>query len=358
MSYAALFIRANTLSIVSLIFCLLCLSCSGATDEEDDLRRPMFSMSNYLSEEHQGANIQGDTYDYTALRINEINARNEPYDWVEFVNLSDDMINLGGCFLSDDPTVPMKSLISNAMELTIPPRSYLVIALTDQTFGFKLGKEDHILITSPQGDVIDQFSYRQGEAIEGEVFARIPDGDGELTPSNVPTPSESNNPSQYPEIEAIDDYFTQSQSDLMNSDPSAIEPQVKDLRINEIAAKGEPADWVELYNPSEVPIPLVGLQVTDDLDSQPFVLADGFGELAPQSFIIIEISDETVGFKLSSEEAFYLLDGHGEMIDQVDWNEGDSSEGFSYARVTNGSGEFISVTSPTPGSSNELPNSN
>ena len=62
------------------------------------------------------------------------------------------------------------------MNLKIAAHSYLVIALSEATFGFKLGKADHIMLSAPNGETIDWFSYQEGQAVEGEVLARIPDG--------------------------------------------------------------------------------------------------------------------------------------------------------------------------------------
>ena len=46
--------------------------------------------------------------------------------------------------------------------------------------------------------------------------------------------------------------------------------------------------------------------------------------------------------------SLYLLSPDGEIIDYIDWNEGDAGENLSFARQYDGEGEFITVTQPTP----------
>ena len=38
--------------------------------------------------------------DYTSIKLNEINSKGDPFDWIEFFNLSDQEIDLQGCMLS------------------------------------------------------------------------------------------------------------------------------------------------------------------------------------------------------------------------------------------------------------------
>lgn len=153
-----------------------------------------------------------------------------------------------------------------------------------------------------------------------------------------------------PSDEAFSEGFIEHSMQEEESSPSL---DYSGLRINEVAAKGEPNDWVELYNQSSSVINLSGIMITDDLNSTPYVLEDSWGELPPHGFIVIEISEESVGFKLGSDEAIYLLSPDGVEIDAVDWTEGDSEQGMSLARERDGEGEFLTVDTPSPGASNE-----
>ena len=341
-------VAAHSRSIHSALLLSLCLSsCSGANEDDLEWRERLPSVTIELDE------TTSTVSSWTAIRINEVSARNEPYDWVELINLGDQPLDLAGGFLSDDLSVPMKSMLTPEMKLIIAPRGFLVIRITDETLGFKLGKADSLLLTNPEGEVIDQLTYAEGELVEGEVFARIPDGIGEMQRSTVQTPNERNQASPTSPVEEVVVTEAGAEAGTEAGAEAEIAPQSLPPRlvINEIAAKGDPSDWVELYNGGDLPAPLVGFSITDDLEADPFTFDEAWGEVAPRSFFIVEISDDTVGFKLGSDEALYLLDPQGGLVDSVDWEEGDSPEEMSFARSDDGEGVFQTGT-PTPGASN------
>lgn len=123
------------------------------------------------------------------------------------------------------------------------------------------------------------------------------------------------------------------------------------IRINEVAA-GETPDWVELVNLGEVAIELAGLRILDGSDAATAVAFATSGTLAPGAYFAIDIADETVGFKLGSDEDCWLFTAAGDVIDFVDWNQGDAATGKSYARQPDGTGEFISLDVQTKGAAN------
>ena len=127
------------------------------------------------------------------------------------------------------------------------------------------------------------------------------------------------------------------------------------LVINEVAAKGDPLDWFELYNASDSDIALANFVAADDLEDADKRVAFPSGlVIAPGEYLQIEVdSDNWAGFKLGSGEELGVWTSEGEPVDSVDWDEGDSGEGESYARTPDGSGEFRTVGSPTPGASNQ-----
>ena len=371
-------ILIHSTTIVSLSFLLIlgCVGCSGANDLEQDWRQLDPSDTTMIERSETSAQSLG----YEHILINEINSRNKPYDWVELINVGDQDIDLTGCFVSDDPSTPMKSLFSAQMALTIKAQSYLVIGLSDATLGFKLGKADSFMISTPNGEIIDQFTYQEGAISDGEVFARIPDGRGPLMPTATATPGEINllsyssdqastpmgNPTDEPtstmerspetndSVDEPESPMSQDETEDQNDSPaidSPLEPAM--LVINELAAKGEPNDWVELYNIGDLPMSLSGLMITDDLGDEPFIFDQSWGQVEPKSYYLIEISNDTVGFKLGSDEAFYLLDEDGIVLDELDWEEGDSPEEMSLARSIDGSGEFVMSDQPTPGQTNQ-----
>ena len=127
------------------------------------------------------------------------------------------------------------------------------------------------------------------------------------------------------------------------------------LVINEVAAKGDPLDWFELYNRSSDPIGLFAMLVADDLtDAGKRVAFPPGTEIRPGEYLRFDLDkDGWPGFALGGDEelGIWLLDGT--LVAMVDWDEGDSGEGESYARVPDATGDFQTVGSPTPGAANQ-----
>ena len=127
------------------------------------------------------------------------------------------------------------------------------------------------------------------------------------------------------------------------------------LVINEVAAKGDPLDWFELHNTLPDPIGLFALLVADDLDDAGKRVDFPPGtEIQPGEYLQVEVdTDNWVGFKLGSDEelGIWLLDGT--LVAMVDWDEGQSGEGESYARIPDATGDFQTVGNPTPGAANQ-----
>ena len=127
------------------------------------------------------------------------------------------------------------------------------------------------------------------------------------------------------------------------------------LVINEVAARGDPLDWFELYNSSADPIALSGFVVADSLtDSGKRVAFTAGTVIGPGEYMQFQLEkDGWPGFALGSDEelGIWLLDGTP--VASVDWDEGQSGEGQSYARLPDAVGEFRTVGNPTPGAPNQ-----
>ena len=136
------------------------------------------------------------------------------------------------------------------------------------------------------------------------------------------------------------------------------------LVINEVAAKGDPLDWFEIYNSTDQHISLANFFVADDLtDVGKRVAFPTNLTISPGQYVQVEVdSDNWARFKLGGDEELgvWTLAGSekegwsadGDLVDSVGWDEGDSGEGESYARIPDGTGEFQTVSSPTPGAAN------
>ena len=127
------------------------------------------------------------------------------------------------------------------------------------------------------------------------------------------------------------------------------------LVINEVAAKGDPMDWFELYNSSLGPIGLFALLVADDLtDASKRVAFPAGTEIQPGEYLQFEVdNDNWAGFKLGGDEELGIWLADGTLVAMVDWDEGDSGEGQSYARIPDATGDFQTVSNPTPGAANQ-----
>ena len=127
------------------------------------------------------------------------------------------------------------------------------------------------------------------------------------------------------------------------------------LVISEVAAKGDPLDWFELHNTSPDPIALDGFEVADSLtDAGKRVAFPAGTTIQPGAYVLFSLDkDGWPGFALGGDEelGIWLLDGTH--VDSVDWNEGQSSDGQSYARVPDAAGDFQTVDNPTPGAANQ-----
>ena len=127
------------------------------------------------------------------------------------------------------------------------------------------------------------------------------------------------------------------------------------LVINEVAAKGDPLDWFELYNALPDPIGLFAFLVADDLtDASKRAAFPPGTEIQPGEYLQFEVdSDNWAGFKLGGDEELGIWLADGTLVAMVDWDKGDSGEGESYARIPDASGEFQTVGNPTPGATNQ-----
>ena len=144
----------------------------------------------------------------------------------------------------------------------------------------------------------------------------------------------------------------------LSEDDSRTDAPDTGLVINEVASKGDPLDWFELYNASDKRIELSDFLVADDLNNAakrvPF--RDNL-VIQPGGYLQIELDkDGWPGFALGGDEELGIWTTEGKLVDQVDWDEGEAGEGMSFARVPDGTGEFRTVDNPTPGAANRAGN--
>ena len=127
------------------------------------------------------------------------------------------------------------------------------------------------------------------------------------------------------------------------------------LVINEVAAKGDPLDWFELHNPTPDPISLDGFVMADDLaDAGKRVGFPAGTTIEAGGYMAFRLDkDGWPGFALGGDEELGVWRSDGDLVDSVDWEEGDSGGDQSYARMPDATGGFQTVDKPTPGAPNQ-----
>lgn len=131
------------------------------------------------------------------------------------------------------------------------------------------------------------------------------------------------------------------------------------LVINEIvaSAEGDGDDWIELYALSDITDLSIFSIVDDNADHEAQALPAI--TLSAGEFIVIQAIDEEdtppenlyyVTFKLGGDDAVTLYE-NDQQIDQLDWQEGDAGEGYSYGLYVDGTGTAQTML-PSSGSAN------
>lgn len=265
-------------------------------------------------------------------------------DWVELLNPTDDPVDLGEFYLSDDPEDLLKWRLP---ETELPSKGYALIFLS--------GKE------SVEGEIHAPFSLSNGESIclstlDGMItdIIGIPDdmssnisigrdSANELRYYTAPTPRKSNS------THALDHYVDSGPFDpgsLYISEVSAVAP-----------ARSGSRDWVELHNGSSSSIPLTGWALTDDIDEPDKYVFEGGSVSAGGYAVLTCSSDASKGsgrapFSISnSGDTLYLIDPNGFVRDV--FSTGVTNVGITSGRA-NGSedGARCFFSSATKGSKN------
>ena len=143
-----------------------------------------------------------------AVVINEVLASNQLFadpegeldDWLELYNPGGTAVDVGGLYLTDDPSAPPKWQIpaGRAAETTIGPQGYLLIWADKDTadpglhagFGLDAGGEELALLDADGATVIDSVSF--GAQRAGVSYGRFPDGADTWSLLDVPTPAGAN----------------------------------------------------------------------------------------------------------------------------------------------------------------------
>ncbi|MBQ8047688.1 MAG: CotH kinase family protein [Prevotella sp.] len=116
--------------------------------------------------------------------------------WVEFYNTSDKPLDLGGCYMSDDQSNPMKWKMPKTIG-KIGAYGHKVVWLGSNDINtnqgqFKLDCEGgQLLFSNADGKILASMTYP--EAISRASFARTKDGGDDWGWTSIPTPNTTNN---------------------------------------------------------------------------------------------------------------------------------------------------------------------
>ena len=270
--------------------------------------------------------------------LNEALANPVGSSWVELFNPADFAVSLDGLGLTDDLSLPHRWTFATGT--VIEPLGFLRIDLMSgqpasaSNSGFGLssaGGEIHLTRRADEGGgMLDWLRF--GLLPPGGSIGRSPDAGSSWT-LTLPTPLAANTPAPI-------------------GSPIGV-------RINEwMAAPADGGDWVELFNPSALPVDLTGLFLSDDLvkwDKDPFPPLTFIGA---NSFLQLMADDrlakraDYLGFKLNRPgESIGLSAPSGILLDAVTF--GRQTTDVSEGRYPNGATVVISFPgSPTPGEAN------
>ncbi len=127
-----------------------------------------------------------------ALFINEVACEENP-DWFELFNPDADPVDLTGWTFADVLGDATKRVPFPANSV-VPGNGFLVIEVTTEANGFKLGANEELGVYRPDGSKADSVNWNTGDCAQGTSFSRIPDGTGSFVNTKKQTPDKPNKP--------------------------------------------------------------------------------------------------------------------------------------------------------------------
>tara|TARA_R110002167_G_scaffold55676_26_gene158063 strand:- start:2282 stop:4852 length:2571 start_codon:yes stop_codon:yes gene_type:complete len=147
--------------------------------------------------------------------------------------------------------------------------------------------------------------------------------------------------------------------EVTSETPTTETPSSISLKINEIVASAvdDGADWIELYALADIPDLSIFSIVDDNADHVAQALPAI--SLSAGDYIVVQAIDEEdtpptdayyVTFKLGSGDAITLYE-NAVQIDQLDWEDGEADQGYSYGLYADGTGTAQTML-PSPEAAN------
>jgi hypothetical protein len=270
-------------------------------------------------------------------------------DWIEIYNYGSTTINLAGFGLSDEVENPYKWKFPSR---NLAPNQYLIIWASDKNrsntsgnlhtnFKMKSGGET-IVLTNASGTKIDQSPT---VAIPTDKsYGRKPDGTGDWSFFETPTPNASNATTSniITEKIAINEFMSSNENIIADED-------------------GAYEDWIELYNYGQTTLNLNGFGLSDD-EELPFKWIFPSVSIAPGQFLLVWASGKDrrvndnfhTNFGISATgENIFLTNPSGVLVSGSPSIE--LGTDVSYGRQPDGTGSWLYFNTPTPRTSNVNP---
>ena len=364
----------------------LAIGCDGEEDPfaaaRDDAADAQFGDSSLQPD--VGGDGLSNVEAFTGLVINEVAPAGVPNDWFELYNGTGRALDLSAVTFSDDVAVVDKGRFTAGT--TLDAGRYLVVIVSDEAVGFKLGGDEALVLAGPDGEVIDTVDWAEGDAPEGKTWGRWPDKNGEFR-QLVPSPGGANakpedvEPDPDPEpVErcgnaqldggeacdgallrdmdcgdfAFDEGELRCAVNCQTFDTSlCVKNAVLAVVINEVSSSGD--DPIEILNLGDA-VDLSGWAVSDSgwvqgdatTDDQRWVFPAGSTLAAGARLVLTK--DIEHGFGLGGEDMVVLWDADGQRVDETAW-PADGAK-VSWCRQPDGVGEFATCQAASLGAAN------
>lgn len=263
----------------------------------------------------------------TDIRINEIITNSPTHaDAIELTNIGDAPVDVSGWVVKDNNDTRTFAIPGGT---TVAPDAYVTITVDDGTAtGFGLGNGDAARIYLPDGTtLVDGHTFPSHSA---PSWSRCPDGTGDFVQANSET------------LGAANDC-----------------PTVDDLVINEVESNGDATngDWIELGNPTSVPLDASGLVVKDSDDTR--TLTVPAGTTVPAGGFAAVVTENAAGtapegrFGLGSNDKARLFHADGTtLIAEYAWTAHATT---TYGRCPDLAGDLVATGAGTFGTANSCP---
>lgn len=271
-------------------------------------------------------------------------------DWIELHNDSSEELNIGGLGLSDDITDGVKYVFPSGTKLQAD--GYIVVWCTGEATGelyapFKISSGESVVLFGATGNTLDTLILTG--VSDGCSYALDASGAwGEAKPS----------PGYPNDAEGIAAY-----------EASTVSVESPGVFINEFMpsnstvladSAGDYPDWIELYNANDFELDLSGYGISDNL-SQPKKYTLPEGTVIPaKGYLLLyctggeglaETGELQLPFALAAYgEDVVLSSKSGGIIDSYTYSNAERD--MSFARATDGAGNFAATAQATPGYEN------